>query len=483
MKKILLVIMALALAGCGGWLDDAKPKQFTEEEELFSRETGFKEALTGAYQMAAKLDLYGRRLTFDYIDKLGQRYKYRGSGGSEPFQQASFYDFSSDASETITNAIWEDMYYIIANLNNLLSWTEKNREVLVTPGYYEIIRGEALALRSFLYFDLVRMYGPVMLHAADGLSVPYRTEFNREARDLVPADEMLENIMGDLEEAYALLEEVDPLNFDYMGKLGAAPNEDGFLVFRQHRMNALATQALMARVALYAGDKIKAAECAETVIESGKFALNRNNAQDHIMSSEIIFGVNIERMQENVTDKIENYLTSEHVINDNTGVFFDALMNTLVDGANDNRTLGKGFISVGGTGTTYYYMTKFEQEGLEVSMRNMMPLIRLAEMYYIMTECTGDASWMNTVRDARAILPVADFADDAAMMDALGTEYRKEFYGEGQLWYFYKRTAATKAQFFNMTNVLPVDVELADRHYTFNVPDDEYLLGGLSEEE
>ncbi len=50
MKKILLLMFSLAALGCNNWLDGAKPKEFTEEEELFSRETGFKEALTGAYQ-------------------------------------------------------------------------------------------------------------------------------------------------------------------------------------------------------------------------------------------------------------------------------------------------------------------------------------------------------------------------------------------------------------------------------------------------
>ena len=477
MKKILLLMFSLAALGCNSWLDGAKPKEFTEEEELFSRETGFKEALTGAYQLAAKYELYGRRLTFDYIDKLAQRYRNVGGGGVLTYQQPSFYEFDSKDSRDITDAVWEKMYNVVANINNMLRWIETNRHVLTTPGYYEIIKGEALALRSYIYFDLLRMFGPVYSHDPEGLSIIYRTEFNRESRDLVPADQMLDNIVADLETAYGLLEDHDTFDFNY-AKLGAAADEDPFLIFRQNRMNALAVQALLARIHLYGGNAAKAEEYAEEVIESGMFTLNRNNSQDHIMSSEVIFGVHVDRMQENISDRFTN--TSEWAINDNTGsLFYDALINKDGDGENDTR-VRNGFIHIAGIGTTYHITTKFDQTGLAPGMLGMMPLIRLSEMYYIMSECTGNAYWLNEVRDARGILPVGDFDDEDDMLAKLGTEYRKEFYGEGQLWFFYKRTAADTDRFFNMENVLPAGIE--DRHYRFNVPDDEYLFGGLSKE-
>ncbi len=470
-------MFSLAALGCNNWLDGAKPKEFTEEEELFSRETGFKEALTGAYQLAAKYELYGRRLTFDYIDKLAQRYRYVGGGGVLTYQQPSFYEFGSKDSRTITDAVWEKMYNVVANINNMLKWIETNRGVLTTPGYYEIIKGEAIALRSYLYFDLLRMFGPVYAHDPKDPSVIYRTELNRESRELVPADQMLANIVADLETAYDLLKDHDTLDFDY-AKLGAAADEDPFLVFRQNRMNALAVQALLARIHLYAGDRGMAADYAEAVIESDRFALNRNNSQDHVMSSEVIFGVHVNRMLENISDRFTN--TSEWVINDNTGgLFYDALVNKAADGENDSR-VRNGFTHISATGTTYHITTKFDQTGLAPGMMGMMPLIRLAEMYYIMAECTGDVEWLNEVRDARGILPLREFEGDDDMLVKLGTEYRKEFYGEGQLWFFYKRTAADTDRFFNMENVLPAGVE--DRHYRFNVPDDEYLFGGLSKE-
>ena len=189
MKKITYIIICisacLALSSCNKWLD-VKPKQYAEEEDLFSNEVGFKEALTGCYQLAAKANLYGSELALDYLECLAQRYRYNESG-TLIFQDTAFYNFNTATSEERINAIWKNMYTVIANINNLLQWTDQNKHVLITPGYYEIIKGEALALRSYLYFDLLRMFGPVYKNDPMAKSIVYRTALNRDAKGLEPA--------------------------------------------------------------------------------------------------------------------------------------------------------------------------------------------------------------------------------------------------------------------------------------------------------
>ena len=45
-----VLVLFVGMTSCSGWLD-VKPKKTVEEEELFSREIGFKEALTaGKYK-------------------------------------------------------------------------------------------------------------------------------------------------------------------------------------------------------------------------------------------------------------------------------------------------------------------------------------------------------------------------------------------------------------------------------------------------
>lgn len=91
--------------------------------------------------------------------------------------------------------------------------------------------------------------------------------------------------------------------------------------------------------------------------------------------------------------------------------------------------------------------------------KNVLPLIRLPEMYYIIAECETDkeksVEALNTVMWARGIAYedglVADDAYDrldtrvdydqnhTKRINELMREYRKEFFSEGQLFYFYKR--------------------------------------------
>jgi len=70
----------------------------------------------------------------------------------------------------------------------------------------------------------------------------------------------------------------------------------------------------------------------------------------------------------------------------------------------------------------------------------MQPLIRISEMYYIAAETSTDPvkglSYLNTVRTQRGLIAVTNTAD---LPGAIAKEYRREFWGEGQLFFFYKR--------------------------------------------
>ena len=122
-----------------------KPKTAVEEDVLFSTEQGFKENLTGIYLLLASKDLYGRELSYGITDILAQRYE-PGGGSDIPelkFADNDWYKFPSVKTEGYVNSIWKNMYKVIANINNFLTWIDKNKEVLTTPDYYEIKIGRA----------------------------------------------------------------------------------------------------------------------------------------------------------------------------------------------------------------------------------------------------------------------------------------------------------------------------------------------------
>ena len=148
MKKYIVSICLgmVFLSSCSNWLD-VQPKTTVEEEKVFSRELGFKEALTGVYIKMASTDLYARNLSYGFIDILGQRYQ---ASDALTYQNELWYTFPSTKTESYTKTIWEKMYNIIANVNNLLYYCDENKQVFTTGHYYEIIKGAALGFRAFL---------------------------------------------------------------------------------------------------------------------------------------------------------------------------------------------------------------------------------------------------------------------------------------------------------------------------------------------
>ena len=116
-------------------------------------------------------------------------------------------------------------------------------------------------------------------------------------------------------------------------------------------------------------------------------------------------------------------------------------------------------------------------------------LIRIPEMYYIMAECDPDpqssAEILDMVRFKRGIAS-SDATDGGKGYDEPDTregfdsghtrrinevmrEYLKEYYGEGQLFYFYKRH-----NYVTFANCSLVDVRTK---YQFPLPENEDMFG------
>lgn len=471
-NKILIGILVCGLwcSACSDWLN-VEPKTTVKEDELFSREIGFKEALTGIYIQMGSSELYGKNLSYGFLDILGQCYQPKDASGDFYYQNKAYYEFPSDKTEATTNAIWSGMYSVIANVNNLLYWVDQKREVFTTDGYYEIIKGEALALRAFLHFDLLRMWGPVYQKNKEGLSICYRNTFDRNSREILPATAVIDSILMDLHAAEKILTGKDPLNFNFPKTVNdeMSYSGDGFLTMRHKRMNLYAAKALLARVNMWVNNKTEAEKYASEVVRSKYFRLISDNSTDRIFSSEILFSIYIDQFDLQVKNdfswKGSWYITETDFLNE----YFDVS----VDGSNDIRYReGTGFIH----DAFGQFVQKYNQDGLWASLGNTIPLIRLPEMYYILAECAGEdgvaVGYLNEVREARGIEAV-DFENEPKE-EALTKEYRKEFYAEGQLFFFYKR--CFKINFLHC----PLD-NMSESNYQFRIPDDEVLFGNVSQ--
>lgn len=476
----LLALMGLliTLVSCTDWLD-VKPKVNVEEREVFNNEQGFKEALTGAYIKMSNASLYGKELTYGFIDILAQRYV---SGEGVPPYDETFYQFEVSSSNTndYTTSFWNNIYNVLVNINNLLWNIDSHGELMTTDGYHDIIKGEALGLRGFLYLDLLRMFGPIYKDNPDSPTLPYRTEANREDKKLLPAKTVGELIIRDLTEAETLLKG-DPLNIVYQSGV-QGEIADPFLRRRSKRMNLMAVKATMARAYLWIGDKQKAKEKALEVINATHkdgtpvFKIVTDNGTDRLLSTELIFAISMD--QSSFPNKVaaDFLLTQWAWYAAGPKEHLYEMFDVANDGANDIRMGDRSGFTMTASNTI---TKKYEQVNSPASLNNTIPLIRLAEMYYIVAEAEEDAAtstrYINTIRKARGLASLTTFATPAEKQYNIEKEYRKEMYAEGQLWYFYKRLGYETFLFS------PIK-KMTEKHYRFSLPENEIIYGGFETE-
>ena len=506
MKQIIYILLTttvLGLMSCSDWLD-VSPKTSIPTDKQFESESGFKDALTGIYLKLGTTTLYAGDLTYAYLDELAGLYSdYPGYNTNAVFDQSIVFDYENMFLSK-KNGIYSTMYNIIANINNFLEYVDKNKDVLVTERYYETMKGEALGLRAFLHFDLLRMFGPVYKEQPASKAIPYRIAFDKDATPVLPASEVVDAILKDLNDAEKLLKGSDPLDFftdqtdeDFIDK-------NHFLVNREFRMNLYAVKAMLARVYCYKGDaesKGLATEYAKQVIAASKyFTLYKSQTASNYNSiryAEQIFGITVNEFSNlligNYMD-MENTNTQQHFYLD--GDKFKFFYETADAGNTDWRKNTEMFEVINGASRTDVFCRKYNQKplngGYAYSGADAIPLIRLPEMYYIVAECVPSASEsadaLNTVRFARGISYSDEISsigyddlDNTSEEDKNQTkrineimkEYRKEYFAEGQLFYFLKA--------HNYSTYYGCGIEtMTEAHYQMTLPDDEYIFGNNS---
>ena len=155
----------MVFASCKKYLD-VKPKSQVDETQLFSSAQGFREALNGVYTLCASTDLYGGNLTFGSysvhsttggLDVLAQNYQFQDVIS----QKIENFDYTQPTFVATTTDIWDSGYRAIANCNYILAAID-GKKGLFAGNDYQLIKGEALTLRAYLHFDLLRMFAPTL---------------------------------------------------------------------------------------------------------------------------------------------------------------------------------------------------------------------------------------------------------------------------------------------------------------------------------
>lgn len=494
-KILWMAITIFSIISCEDWLDVNASTEL-DRNELFKTEDGYGEALIGVYVGMCDASLYGRELTFDIVDMLGSYYNIT-SYNHVNWYKYNYGDptnsFAINYCTTYIDDIWNKIYAQIANINSLLEAIDGDKNVF-SDDNYSLIKGEALGLRAYLHFDLVRLFGEAYSLGKDKECIPYVTRLSSLVNPLFTQDDAIEMILEDLKEAKKLLEN-DPMH------LGTSPSSclaslpsgtylssDNIPVWhnRRSRFNYYAAIATMVRVYLWKGDRGNALICAKEVIEDqesrfpwvlgqnltyvGNTSNTRYRNQDRSFATEHIFALNLTNLESLMDSYIYMGETGASTAQNRLEIEIDR-RSAIYENYTADLRYQYWFESYNGK----FLLAKFYQNSVTARyFQERLPLIRLSEMYYIAAECAATTSdgvdYLECVRQKRGL---SSYALDRSMSpEQLETEIRKEcqkeFWGEGQLWYYYKRKSYMVFSAY-MTNV---------NFFTFSRPDAEEANAG-----
>ena len=457
--------IGIAATSCEGFLDITPDGQVKRDEMLATNE-GVEDALYGVYAKLRNTTLYGQEMYFSSLEIMSQTLYCYGNTGVTALGQ---YDYNNTTVKNVFALVWNDMYNNISNVNSVLNAPLVDGATAYPANIY---KGEALALRAMMHFDLMRLFAEQITVNPNAKGIPYATEFSLKTPDFETLAENYNHVLADLQEAERLLADE-----------GEYENTTSFMSDRMIHLNLHAVRALMARVYLTKGDKDKALEYAEKVIaQSGRQLKTKteviNDVAGVLSKKECLFGVYFSGFYTQVSAKLQQTISYSSL--DLRGDFME-MYEKGVSGL-DFRTTAY-FTSVDMGGTAKYRLSKFTdiydlQNNASARPADLIQginMIRLPEMYYIAAECLLDRDYQkaldyfNAVVTNRGLDALSGAGEETLTQEVINTERYKEMIGEGQTFFNMKRQNLSIPSYDNSVTYRP-----EDGIYVVPVPDSEY---------
>lgn len=450
MTSCLLLLATCFFTSCNDWLD-VNPKSQIKEEDHFSREGGYKDQLTGIYTAMTTQQMYGLNMGIGFAEVLSHTYNIDPNGN---WRYANDFNYTETSSEGTISTIWSSTYSAIANCNILLRNIENADPNIFTDYNYHVYRGEALGLRAFLHFDLMRLFACAPSMNGNAPGVPYVTEYSTEVVGQKSVNETMRMIVDDLVEART------ELAYDTLTATGEYPNKD--FDFKPNNFNYFACTLTLAKAYLWMGDTQNALRYAKELVDWTEAPL-----WDHGFH-----WIHYTNMQQTNRNELDAAFTCEMVfrlvIND-----WEDIGNYYFKSAGGANALSPADATAEdiyeislGLGGDWRYTRGFEQDGEKRynakfwyntggDYNNIYPLLRMSEPFYIAAECYKNSNpkeairLLQVVRENRGLsadnFPLDENLTAEQIQNEIYKEYRKEFIGEhGELFFYYKRLNATE---------------------------------------
>lgn len=486
---IIMVLVAGLLSACSDWLD-VKPEDEVDANVLFETGQGYRNALNGVYNNMAEGTMYGKEMTWGTVDVIAQLYESFETRYT--WYKVMNYEYTDKDVKSIVSNIWSNTYTAITNCNNLLAEVDKATPDVFAEGQIEknLILGEAYALRAYLHFDILRLFAPAPIVADNKGYIPYFEKHGSLSEPYLSVDSVIGRVERDLLRAKNLLAMYDTVGRNAAAlltdiRLEGASNalggdeaiDDLFFFYRGYRMNYYAVTAMLARVYDYARRGEEACKQALEVIH----AKGWNSSDSRTWCFDFT---------ETTTSKV--FQTPK--LHD--GVIFGLSNSTLIDDykpyvtnegcqlkLDKEKIYGKSLEDVRASliSADKYSLKYQEHSGGVDQVDDLIPMIRLSEMYFIVSDYLYrngktvemrdyndnlvNQDGIRVLRDVRFGRGITEWNETSVtnideMENAIIAEARREFIGEGQLFFYYKKY-----------NKKPVDGVV----YSFPLPDNELI--------
>lgn len=468
-KKIFTIILMLCTllftAGCKKWLD-VKPQGQATQEELFKTEKGFKDALTGAYIRMKDGNIYGGSLMWGTIEYMAYNWD---APSSQVISKLKAGDYNDASVRDGFDNTYQNLFKVVADVNSILDKIEGKKTVF-SASNFEIIKGESLALRAFCHFDALRLYGPMPANPGTEAVLPYVKSVTKEIHLPLPYQEFTRSLLADLDEAEALLQNTDPIRRFTIAQLNPGQNDeapftDNYLMYRQVRMNYYAVLALKSRVYLWLAaadnsNKLNAAKYAKMVIDAlspngtttFRLGVESDRANgDFTMSPEHIMALSVYDL-ESIANNTFGQTGAIMKYDFNPSYYLNVLFPPVESTADIRyKEMWAYKAPIGTALSTDLMYKKFIQKAsaLPADQVLQVPLLRLSEMYLILTECAetkNEAEAPYAFYCEKKGIPFTGFNTSDWLTDRRNKiirEYVRELYGEGQSFFTFKRLGVT----------------------------------------
>ncbi len=475
---ILLCSLFLAscfMTSCSDWLD-VRSELEEKESNQFNNLEGFETALVGCYMSLADQNAYGQRLTMTNIESLANYWNFQTSTYDNNATGEYYllrHDYTEDLAKDNIQAIYGQLFNVIAQANVLIKHIEEEGENVKNPATRDVIEGEAYALRALCQMDILRLFGQMPNGKGTQIKLPYSsfTGLSDNYPTYLSFDEYVTRLKSDFEKAASLLKDNDPA---YAEGFNYSNQDDDYMEYRQFRLNYWAVRGLQARLALYLGNKTEAYTIAKEIIDAQyqgekMFDLTSTSdlsQQNYAIPSESLFLLSKSDLMNYIpttligvtaADNTRTYAIERYYLM-TSAQLAELYVGQVIASHNHYRIQwNKSITSPFGAALVgcnkYYYESTVSNKMVRHAL---IPMLRMSEIYLIAIECTNDLAEANSLykyymRDRAVLLETDAFASLTDIPTVITDEYRREFVCEGQMFYCYKRQGMSSIKWFSGT--------------------------------